>query len=175
MINMTELEILKYPDPFLRTTNIELVNPVIPDSVVALIESMKETMKKFGGKGLASTQVGKDLSIIIVTRQTYAKLDIIPMINPEIVEYSPHLRDSMEGCLSIPGVYGFVKRPEWVKVRYLDEEGKEHTTTATGAFSSVIQHEDDHLKGILFIDKMSKKEYKKVKPLLKKLEKCHGE
>ena len=172
---MAILEILKYPNPYLTEDNTKQVNPEIPDSVKELVSSMKETMEESKGKGLAATQVGKDLDIIIVTRATYTSTDVIAMINTEIIDKSVTLRDCQEGCLSIPGVFGFVKRHEWVKVKYLDEIGKEHTTTATGAFATIVQHEIDHLKGVLFIDRMSKKEYKRIDKLLKKLGRFYGE
>ncbi|MDO5027140.1 MAG: peptide deformylase [Tissierellia bacterium] len=133
-------------DPLLRKVS----RPVkdINDRMKTLLDDMVETMRDAEGIGLAAPQVGilRRCIVVDVGQGTYK------MINPEIIEESGSDID-IEGCLSVPNFNGTVERPEHIKVRYLDEEGKENTIEADGLFARCICHEVDHLNGILFTDK----------------------
>lgn len=134
-------------DPILRKVSREVTE--INDRIKTLLEDMVETMYEYDGVGLAAPQVGILRRVVVI--------DVgegpIKMINPEIIEQEGESID-IEGCLSIPNRSGTVKRPEKVKVRYLDENGVEKTLEGTGLLARAICHEVDHLNGILFVDKM---------------------
>jgi len=134
-------------DPILRKVAREVTE--INERIKTLLEDMVETMYEYDGVGLAAPQVGILRRVIVI--------DVgegpIKMINPEIIEQEGEIVDT-EGCLSIPNKSGTVKRPEKVKVKYLDENGVERILEGTGLLARAICHEVDHLNGILFIDKM---------------------
>ena len=134
-------------DPILRKVAREVTE--INERIKTLLEDMVETMYEYDGVGLAAPQVGILRRVVVI--------DVgegpIKMINPEIIEQEGESVD-IEGCLSIPNRSGTVKRPEKVKVRYLDENGVEKTLEGTGLLARAICHEVDHLNGILFVDKM---------------------
>lgn len=138
-------------DPLLRKKSREVTN--IDDRIKILIEDMKETMYKEDGVGLAAPQVGILRRVIVI--------DIgdgpIELINPELLTEEGEEIDS-EGCLSIPGKTGRVKRPYKVKVKYLDVEGNEKTIEGTGLLARALCHEIDHLNGILFVDRVMDEE-----------------
>lgn len=136
-------------DPVLRKISKE-VKEVTP-RIRELIEDMLETMYEASGVGLAAPQVGVLKRVIIVDVEEEER-DPHVFINPVITEAQGSCNGT-EGCLSVPGVYGFVDRPEKIKVEYLDEEGQSRTLEAEGFFARAICHEVDHLNGILFIDK----------------------
>ena len=110
---------------------------------------MAETMYKADGVGLAAPQIGVNKCIVVM--DVGDENGLIEMVNPEIVEKEGSMIDS-EGCLSVPNVFGDVERFEKVTVEYLNRWGKKKRLTATGLLSRCIQHETDHLKGVLFID-----------------------
>mgnify|MGYP000091069725 CR=1 FL=1 len=134
-------------DPILRKVSREVTE--INDRIKTLLEDMVETMYEYDGVGLAAPQVGILRRVVVI--------DVgegpIKMINPEILEQDGENVDA-EGCLSIPNRSGNVKRPERVKVKYLDENGEEKILEGTGLLARAICHEIDHLNGTLFIDKM---------------------
>jgi peptide deformylase len=101
--------------------------------------------------------------------------DPVVMVNPEILERSQESWVYEEGCLSIPGIRGDVTRPERVRVRYQDVEGKEHTVDAEGMFARILQHEIDHLNGKLFIDYLSTADKLLIKPKLRSIAKLNDE
>ena len=111
---------------------------------------MYETMVAHDGVGIAAPQIGKNLQVAIVEVD---EEDRFELINPEIIESSGESVD-VEGCLSIPHTYGTVKRADEITVRYFDREGEEMEAQAFGYLARAIQHEIDHLNGVLFIDKM---------------------
>ncbi|EQB22704.1 Peptide deformylase [Dehalobacter sp. UNSWDHB] len=123
----------------------------IDDKIVALLDDMVETMYHAKGIGLAAPQIGVLKRMIVIDIGE----GIIKLINPEIVEMSGEQQE-IEGCLSVPGVYGEVKRPQKVLIRALDQKGDEVDLDGTGLLACVFCHEIDHLEGILFIDKMSR-------------------
>ena len=113
-----------------------------------LINSMKKILIKYGGLGIAANQVGIDLSIFIAK----PKDKFYVFINPELIE-GKNETIKEEGCLSIDNLWGLVKRFEEIKIKYQNIEGKTKTLKAKGLLAHIIQHEIDHLNGILFIDK----------------------
>jgi peptide deformylase len=150
---MATLEILKYPDPRLRL----VAKPVaeITDETRALVESMAETMYAAAGCGLAATQVGVDARIFVIdTAGEDEASDLKVFINPEIVE-THGVQTWEEGCLSFPGATEEIRRADSVKVRALDQFGKPFELEADGLLAIAIQHENDHLNGVLMIDKLN--------------------
>ena len=123
----------------------------IDEALHELIREMFITMDEDKGIGLAAPQIGKNirLFIVFINEQKYV------FINPEIIETSQEMCLMEEGCLSIPKVYDEVMRPSAVKVQFLNIDGKIKTIEASGLLARVIQHENDHLNGILFIDRLS--------------------
>jgi len=150
---MAVLEIRKYPDPVLgkKAKPVELIN----ESLKTLIQNMVETMYQAPGIGLAANQVGRPLRLIV--------FDVTPkdqspnpsaIINPELIEADGD-QTVEEGCLSVPDYYSEVKRSARVKVRGLNDQGHPVEVCAEGTLATVLQHEIDHLDGILFIDRIS--------------------
>ena len=148
-------DIVVIPEKILR----QVSKPVeqVDESTRKLVEDMFETMYDAPGIGLAAIQIGEPLRVVTMD---LAKKDDEKeprvFINPEIVWSSEEKNVHEEGCLSIPEYYEEVERPTRVKVRYLDLDGKEHEEEADGLFATCIQHEIDHLNGVLFIDHLSK-------------------
>jgi peptide deformylase len=145
--------ILVYPDPFLARKAAPVT--AVDDRVRTLIRDMFETMYAAEGVGLAAPQVGVGKRVIVLDVSAVDE-NVPPMavINPEIVERKGSVAGE-EGCLSVPGVQGEVCRAETVVVRGLDGEGKPLQLQAGGILSRALQHEIDHLDGILFIDRIS--------------------
>ncbi len=145
--------IVKYGDPVLR----DVSEPVeeITSAVKDLVADLKATLKKAKGLGLSAVQIGVPLRVFIVD---VSAIDISAetkvYINPEIIETSGSF-EFEEGCLSFPGIYQTIIRPERVKIKALDENGKEFVQEADGIIARAIQHENDHLDGVLFIDHFS--------------------
>jgi peptide deformylase len=159
--------ILTYPDTVLR----EPAGPVtnIDGKTQQLIDDMAETMYQAPGIGLASNQVGEPCRLIIFdTSSKDEPNDLVVLINPEIVEASGLIVDE-EGCLSVIDYKAEVKRAECITVRGLDREGNPITLKREGLPAIVLQHEIDHLNGILFIDRISKLRRELYKRRLKKL------
>jgi peptide deformylase len=153
---MTVRPILKLPDPLLRTAS----KPVaaVDDEVRALFDDMLETMYDAPGIGLAAVQVGvaKRLVVADVVKEENAPRRPLFFANPEIVWASDTLAEYEEGCLSIPEVYDMVTRPDAVRVKFLDRDGRPQEMHCTGLLATCIQHEIDHLNGVLFIDHLSR-------------------
>ena len=126
----------------------------INDRINILLEDMAETMYKNDGVGLAAPQVGVLRNVIVID----VGQGLIKLINPKIIESDGENID-FEGCLSIPGISGKVKRPERVKIKYLDLSGEEKELEGTGLLARAMCHEIDHLNGILFTDKTIKDEW----------------
>jgi len=152
---MALLEILKIPDKRLRLVS----EPVkrIDAGIRALVDDMFETMYDAPGIGLAAIQIG--VAKRVVTMDLSKKEESHEprvFINPEITWASKEKSTHEEGCLSIPEYYEEVERPQQVKVKYLDLEGKTHEVEASGLFATCLQHEIDHINGVLFIDHISK-------------------
>ena len=152
---MAVLDILTVPNPVLKqvSTPVEQVD----DDLRRLMDDMLETMYAAPGIGLAAIQVGVPKQVIVMD---LARQDEPPQpryfVNPEILWASDETAPYEEGCLSVPEIYDEVERPARVKLRYLDYHGKDVTEDAEGLFAVCIQHEMDHLKGVLFIDHLSR-------------------
>jgi len=134
-------------DPILRKKSREVTN--INDRIKILLEDMAETMYENEGVGLAAPQVGILRRVVVID----VGRGLLKLINPEIMEEDGEVID-IEGCLSLPDRAGEVKRPEHVKVKYLDLEGNEQIVEGEGLLARALCHEIDHLNGILFIDKV---------------------
>jgi peptide deformylase len=145
------LNIHLFGDKTLRQTA-KRINKV-DDDLRQTIREMLQTMYSSDGIGLAAPQVGihKQLVVIDCELENPAAPPLI-LINPEIKSYSKSLCKDQEGCLSIPGIYMDVERPEQVEVSYKDENGRPRTIKADGLLARAIQHEMDHLNGVLFVD-----------------------
>ncbi|SIN70676.1 peptide deformylase [Sulfurivirga caldicuralii] len=147
---MAALPIRLYPDEILRTE----CKPVeMSDRIATLIDDMLYTMYEAPGIGLAAPQVGEDIRVLVAD-VSEDKSQPIALVNPEIVD-SAGVIDYEEGCLSLPGVYAKVRRPSKVKVRGLDRDGKPVEIEAEDLLAVCLQHEIDHLNGVLFIDHLS--------------------
>ena len=121
----------------------------IDQEVHLLIQEMKKIMIENNGIGLAAIQLGVPQRVIV----TYVNDKFRAFINPQIIKFSPETSSLIEGCLSLPGYWGEVERPEKIALRAISEQGKKIKLKAFGLLARVIQHEVDHLNGILFIDK----------------------
>lgn len=149
-------EILVVPDPQLKQVSKPVEGPVT-DAHRALMDDMLETMYDAPGIGLAAIQVGEPLRIIVMD---LAREDEEPApryyVNPKITWSSDELFSYEEGCLSVPEIYDAIERPARVKLEYLDYNGVAVEEEAEGLFAVCIQHEMDHLEGVLFIDRLSR-------------------
>ena len=148
------LPILIVPDPMLRKTA-RAVTPDDAETVRSLIPAMFAAMYKAPGIGLAAPQVGSLLRVIVVD----VAPDKIPapfaLVNPEVIAKSAEMATREEGCLSLPDQYAEVTRPARVTVRYQDEQGIRQEVEAEGLLAACLQHEIDHLNGVLFVDYLS--------------------
>jgi peptide deformylase len=153
---MDSYKLILIPDPVLR----QIAQPVnrIDDAVIKQVDRMVETMYAYEGVGLAANQVNMLNRVIVIDtgRRDGAAPNPIPMINPEIVWKSEELWKCKEGCLSIPGQYADVERPQTVRVKFLDRKGEWQEKELSNLASSCVQHEIDHLDGKLFIDYLSR-------------------
>ena len=129
----------------------------VTDETRALMDDMLETMYDAPGIGLAAIQIGVPLNVIVMDLAREGEpANVKYFVNPQILEDVEAQQPYQEGCLSVPDVYETIDRPERVKIRYLDYNGKEITEWAEGLYATCIQHEMDHLKGIVFIDYLSR-------------------
>lgn len=154
MTDAETLPILLVPDPRLRA-KARTVGPGDSDAVRELAPQMLATMYKAPGIGLAAPQVGSGLRLVVVDLQPEEKPAPMVLVNPEVVAESAELATREEGCLSLPGQYADVTRPARVKVRYQDLTGARQEVEADGLLSACLQHEIDHLDGVLFVDYLS--------------------
>ena len=148
-------EILVYPDPFLARKAVPVA--AVDDRIRALIRDMFETMYSAEGIGLAAPQVGVGKRVVVLDVSPVDETTVpvpVAVVNPEIVWRNGSVM-GVEGCLSVPGVQGEVWRAETVEVRGMDEQGNPLRIRAAGILSRALQHEIDHLDGILFIDRAS--------------------
>ena len=143
------LPIITNPNPILRKKSVE-IKQIQTKQFQQLCLDMAKTMKEKDGVGLAAPQIGQNIRLIVIN----AKDGAICMINPKITKKSLIKEWGEEGCLSIPNVFGQVKRHKKITCKYLDKNGKENKIQAQGLMARVIQHEIDHLDGVLFIDKI---------------------
>ena len=161
-------EILVWPNPVLK----QKAHPVakVDDSVRTLIKDMFESMYAADGVGLAAPQIGVLKNVIVLDttpRQPDSKA--VAMVNPEILTLEGKC-SYKEGCLSVPGEAEEVERAAIVTARYLDEDGTERTITADGLLAIAIQHECDHLKGVMFVDHISALKREIIRKRMKKIQ-----
>jgi peptide deformylase len=164
---MAVLEILEFPDPRLRNK----AKPVkaVSSELLTLIDDMLETMYAAPGIGLAATQVNVHQRLLVIDVSDNHD-DPQVFINPVITVLDPELGEYDEGCLSVPGFYETVNRPQRVSVTALDREGESYTRELDGLLAICLQHEIDHLEGKLFVDYLSPLKRQRIR---KKLEKEH--
>ena len=167
---MTNRTIIIEPDPILRKKSDSLEK--VDDEIRSLLDDMLETMYNAPGIGLAAVQVGilKRLIVIDISKEDKKKEPIF-LINPKIIFQSSNTSTHEEGCLSLPGYFAEIERPAECHIEYIDYDGKKKEIKANGLLSTCIQHELDHLDGILFIDYLSKL---KRDMILKKLAKTEN-
>lgn len=152
---MSVKKIVTIPDPILKKKSLPIKN--VDSSVKKLMDDMLETMYAAPGIGLAAVQVGvlKRVVVIDLSKKEEKKTPLF-FVNPEIISTSDEQVSYEEGCLSIPNQFAEIKRPNRCHVKYLDYNGKKKDLKADGLLATCIQHEIDHLNGILFIDYLSK-------------------
>lgn len=162
---MALLEILEFPDPRLRT-KAEQVEQVT-DATRELISDMLETMYAAPGIGLAATQVNVHQRLLVMD-VSEDKSEPLIFINPEISVLDPELGEYDEGCLSVPGFYETISRPQRVEVSALDRNGNAFTSQLEGLAAICLQHEVDHLNGKLFVDYLSALKRQRIRRKLEK-------
>ena len=162
---MSRLEILHFPDPRLRRR----AEPVsdVDDEVRRLIDDMLETMYEAPGIGLSAPQVNVSRRVVTIDVSQDRNTPVC-LVNPEIRATGGET-ETEEGCLSVPGIYEIVKRPQWVRVAALDRDGNSREIEAEGLLAVCIQHEIDHLDGRLFVDYLSRLKRQRIR---KKAEKA---
>lgn len=133
---------------------------ILSESFARLLSDMRDSMKHYGGIGIAAPQIGESLQVAIIElpeTNRYAEKVSLPFtafINPVIEYLTDEEQGFWEGCLSVPGLRGFVERPGKVRVTYLDEEARPQEIVAEGFLATILQHELDHLSGNLYIDRI---------------------
>jgi peptide deformylase len=164
---MTILTVLRFPDPRLKTK----ASPVseITDETLTIIDNMLETMYDEKGVGLAASQINVHQRIVVMDVSEEGNQPIV-LINPEIINKSNETVINEEGCLSVPGVYAKVDRHTSCTVKALDRNGEEFTLDGEELLSICIQHELDHLNGVLFVDYLSPLKRQRIKAKLEKEE-----
>ena len=158
-------QILEFPDLRLR----KVAKPVadVDDTIRKLIDDMFETMYEAQGIGLAATQIDVHLRVVVIDLQNEINEPLI-MINPEFEVLTQEIDEMQEGCLSVPGIYEVVKRPEHIRLRALNRVGNTFELEAYGLLAVCIQHECDHLNGKLFVDHLSNLKRSRIRSKLTK-------
>jgi peptide deformylase len=152
---MAKRPIIYLPDPILRETALPVER--VDDETRRLLDDMLETMYAAPGIGLAAPQVGVSRRLLVMDPSGKDEPEEpLALINPEILEFGDERQIGEEGCLSIPDIFADVERPAWVHVRYVDRQGKQTERRFEGRPAVILQHEVDHLNGVLFIDHLSK-------------------
>ncbi|MBN9461331.1 MAG: peptide deformylase [Burkholderiales bacterium] len=164
---MAVLNILRYPDP--RLHRVAEPVQVVDERIRQLVRDMAETMYEAPGIGLAATQVDVHLRVIVLD-VSESRDALRVFINPEIVASSEDTKVYEEGCLSVPGIYDEVERPDRVTVRALDEHGQPFTLEADGLLAVCVQHEIDHLNGRVFVQYLSRLKQSRIRNRLLKAE-----
>lgn len=165
-----KLPLAYYGNPILRQKGAEI--PEITDDVRQLVQDMIETMQQSNGVGLAAPQVNRALALFVTCGETDGQWDLTKInvyINPKIISYSQETRMSHEGCLSIPKLYGDIPRPTRVIITARDLDWNERTLELTNLDAVVFLHENDHINGVLFIDRMNGKQRRDLDQPLKEI------
>ncbi len=163
---MTLLPILSYPDPRLRT--IAAPVKVVDETIKTLIKDMLATMYDAQGIGLAATQVDHHVQVIVMDLSEDKDTPMV-FINPKVTPLVDEKQPYEEGCLSVPDVYDNVERPTKVRIEALDENGEALDIEATGLLAVCIQHEMDHLNGVIFVDYLSRLKQSRARDKVKKV------
>lgn len=153
--------ICRMGNPILRKITQEVPKNILKtEEFSRILQDLLDSMKHYGGIGIAAPQIGIDFQVAIIELEGMNRygediqLPLTAFINPRIEYLTQETQGFWEGCLSVPGLRGYVERPQKVKVIYLDKEGNEQELVASGFLATVLQHELDHLNGILYIDKI---------------------
>ncbi|MFN7750854.1 MAG: peptide deformylase [Pseudomonadota bacterium] len=162
---MAQLPILHYPDPRLETVAQPILS--VDDEVRRLAADMAETMYEAPGIGLAATQVDVHRQLIVID-VSESRDQLLTFINPKIVAASEEIASYEEGCLSVPGIFDEVERPARVTVEALGLDGKPFTLEADGLLAVCIQHEMDHLRGVVFVEHLSRLKRTRILAKLRK-------
>lgn len=164
---MALLDILHFPDPRLRT----VAKPVeqVDDALRQLIDDMLETMYAAPGIGLAATQVNVHKRLLVLDVSENSDQPMV-FINPEITPLDDTTKPYDEGCLSVPGFYEKVERPDRIRVKALGRDGQPFEMEADGLLAVCLQHEVDHLDGKLFVDHISRLKRDRIKKKLEKVQ-----
>ncbi len=180
------LKVIQYGEPVLRKKGRKIA--IFDAQLAALANAMMDSMQVYDGIGLAAQQVGKPIKLCLVDMRVAQRREVfnyiydgkrpplellmpLALINPKVEFLGKKETVREEGCLSFPEIYGEIVRPETIRVKFQDLQGIGHTLECNGLLSRVIQHEVDHLNGILFIDHMDRKSLKKIEGQLKKIKK----
>jgi peptide deformylase len=147
-----EFDLTFYPDPLLRKPSDPIA--AFDDELAAIVAGMFERMRKSNGVGLAAPQVGLKKRLLVLN-PTGAPADDLVLVNPTILDRCGPQTLFEEGCLSFPGIYAEIKRPERCRVRAYTADGKEFEAEYSDFVSRIVQHEFDHLEGVLLVDRMS--------------------
>ena len=152
---MTIRPILTAPDPRLQAVSTDV--DVVTDEIRKLVDDMVDSMYAADGIGLAAIQIGVAKRVLVIDLdQKEGKKNPVAYINPKITWASDEMAVFEEGCLSVPEIWDDVERPARIKAEYLDRDGKKQTLEADGLLATCLQHEMDHLNGVLFIDHLSR-------------------
>ena len=166
---MAVLDILEFPDPRLRTRATPV--PDVTDATRALVDDLFETMYAAPGIGLAATQVNVHQRVLVIdVSQDHS--EPLVFINPEVTVLDAELGEYDEGCLSVPGFYETVQRPQRISVTALDRKGDTFTQELDGLLAVCLQHEIDHLDGKLFVDYLSPLKRQRIRQKLAKLQRA---
>jgi len=152
-------DILHYPDPRLRNR----AEPVerVDDEIGRLVDDMLETMYAAPGIGLAASQVNVPRRVVTIDISEHGDRPLC-LVNPEILELAGNV-ETEEGCLSVPGIYEFVERADWIRARALGRDGESFEFEAEGLLAVCVQHEIDHLEGTLFVDHLSRLKRQRIR------------
>ena len=171
---MTIRKILTEPDPFLRQKSQNVIE--VNDEIRSLMDDMVETMYNAPGIGLAAIQIGVPKRVIVIDLSKEGeKKTPLYFVNPEIITRSKNDASYEEGCLSVPNQFAEISRPDTCKLKFLDYDGNEKIIETKGLLATCIQHEMDHLEGILFIDYLSKLKRSMIIKKLSKLKSTSAE
>lgn len=148
-------------NPILRKKTAQVSKDfLLSDDFAQVLSDLFDSMKHYGGIGIAAPQIGIDLQVAIIELMGFNRygeevnLPLTAFINPQITFLTSETQGFWEGCLSVPGLRGFVERPKKIKVTYLDPKGSEQEMIAEGFLATVLQHELDHLNGVLYVDRI---------------------
>ncbi len=167
-------KIITAPDSQLRQISLPVER--VDDDLRKLMDDMLETMYDAPGIGLAAIQIGEPVRVIVMDLADEEENPTpLFLVNPEILTPSEDLNIHEEGCLSVPDYYEEVERPATCKVKYLDYDGQEQLLDAEGMFATCVQHEMDHLEGVLFVDHLSRLKRDRILKKLKKEQRLAAE